>query len=123
MVSKHPFRTLLAATALSALAWPVTARAEARSFEVTASKYQFEPAVLTVDQGDHVTITLKSSDRSHGFAIKEFGVKTDIPAGGGTVSVEFVADKPGTFVFSCSKYCGSGHGRMKGQLVVKAKGQ
>ena len=114
---------LLGGGALIALAWTTTAGAESRSFEVTASKYKFEPSVLTVDQGDHVTITLKSADRTHGFAIKEYGVKTEIPDGGRTVSVEFVADKPGTFTFSCSKFCGMGHSRMKGQLIVKPKAQ
>lgn len=123
MAEKHPSRALLVGAALIALAGTTTAGAESRSFEVTASKYKFEPSVLTVDQGDHVTVTLKSADRTHGFAIKEYGVKTDIPDGGRTVSVEFVADKPGTFTIACSKWCGFGHGRMKAQLVVRPKAQ
>jgi heme/copper-type cytochrome/quinol oxidase subunit 2 len=108
---------------LGLLLWVPAASAESRSFEVTASKYKFEPEVLTVDQGDDVTITLKSSDRSHGFEIKEYNVKTEIPEGGGTVKVQFVADKPGTFTFRCSKFCGLGHGKMKGRLIVTPKVQ
>ena len=38
---------------------------------------------------------------------------------GKTVSVEFVADKQGTFSFFCNVFCGSGHGNMKGTLIVK----
>lgn len=106
-----------------ALAWTTPAGAETRSFEVTASKYQFEPAELTVDQGDQVSITIKSADRTHGFEIKGYGVKTDVPDGGRAVTVEFTADKPGTFTISCSKWCGSGHGRMKGRLIVKPRAQ
>jgi nitrite reductase (NO-forming)/hydroxylamine reductase len=34
------------------------------------------------------------------------------------VSVLFVADKPGRFLIECSEYCGSGHKRMRGELVV-----
>jgi heme/copper-type cytochrome/quinol oxidase subunit 2 len=35
------------------------------------------------------------------------------------VTVRFVADKAGTFEIACSEYCGKGHKKMKGQLVVK----
>ncbi len=38
---------------------------------------------------------------------------------GETTLVEFIADKVGEFDFACSVFCGSGHGRMKGKLVVK----
>jgi heme/copper-type cytochrome/quinol oxidase subunit 2 len=44
-----------------------------------------------------------------------------IPEGSDEVTVEFVADKPGAFSFACAEYCGSGHGRMKGRLVVNPK--
>jgi cytochrome c oxidase subunit 2 len=37
------------------------------------------------------------------------------------VTVEFVADKAGTFTFSCSVYCGKGHRGMKGELVVSPR--
>ena len=31
---------------------------------------------------------------------------------------EFTADKPGTFPFECWIFCGMGHGKMKGELIV-----
>jgi len=34
------------------------------------------------------------------------------------VVVEFVADEKGSFEFSCSVYCGEGHGSMDGKLIV-----
>jgi cytochrome c oxidase subunit II len=76
-----------------------------------------------VTQGDHVRLRLRSADRSHAFAIKAFQVKALIPNGGETVTVEFVADQAGTFPFTCSEYCGTGHSRMKGTLVVTGVGQ
>ena len=94
-----------------------------KSFEITASRFQYEPSSLEVQVGDPVKITLKSADGTHGFAIKEFKVKTTIPKGGEPVTVEFVADKAGTYKFACSEYCGSGHRNMKGTLVVAPRAQ
>ncbi len=51
--------------------------------------------------------------------IKAYGVKVAIPKGGESVGVSFLASRPGTFPFECSEYCGSGHKRMKGELVVE----
>ena len=96
---------------------------DVKTIDVTASKFQFEPATISVAQGDSVRLRLHSADRSHAFAIKAFRVKALIPKGGETVTVEFVADQPGTFAFTCSEYCGTGHSGMKGRLVVLPKGK
>ena len=95
--------------------------APVRTFEVTASKYRFEPARIEVTEGDTVRLVLHSTDTTHGIGIKEFKVDTRIPKGGEPVTVEFVADKVGTFEFKCSHFCGLGHGHMKGELVVAAR--
>ena len=89
-----------------------------RAFEMTASRFKFEPAMLQVSEGDRVRLTLRSMDTEHGLEIKKLKVKVAVPKGGDPVTVEFLADKPGTYDFKCSEYCGSGHGRMKGQIVV-----
>jgi cytochrome c oxidase subunit 2 len=92
-------------------------------FEVTASRYAFDPARIEVKQGDVVELVLRSADTDHGLAIKAYGVKVAIPKGGESVGVAFVASHVGTFPIECSEYCGSGHKRMKGELVVTEKGQ
>jgi cytochrome c oxidase subunit 2 len=89
-----------------------------RAIEMIASRFQFEPATLQVTEGDRVRLTLRSTDTDHGFSIRKLNVKVAVPKGGEPVTVEFVADSAGTYEFKCSEYCGSGHGRMKGQLVV-----
>jgi cytochrome c oxidase subunit 2 len=94
-----------------------------RSFEIVATQFQFQPASIEVSQGDEVALLLRSGDVEHGFALKPYGVKVKLPKGGAPVTVRFVADKPGSFVFSCSSYCGPGHSRMKGKLVVKPRTQ
>ena len=95
--------------------------ASVKELTITAKRFSFEPSIITVNKGDKVRLTLISSDTSHGIAISEF--KVDLRAGAGeTKSVEFVADKEGTFDFACSVYCGEGHIGMSGKLVVKGSG-
>jgi cytochrome c oxidase subunit 2 len=87
-------------------------------FEVTASRYKFDPARIEVRQGEVVDLALRSADTDHGLAIGAYAVKVAIPKGGEIVGVSFVASRAGTFPIECSEYCGSGHKRMKGELVV-----
>ncbi|MEM2138343.1 MAG: cupredoxin domain-containing protein [Candidatus Anstonellaceae archaeon] len=95
--------------------------ASLKEFTITASRFKFEPSTITVNKGDRVRLTLRNSDVSHGIAISEFNV--DLRAGAGeTKSIEFLADKEGTFNFFCSIYCGDGHPEMSGKLVVKGSG-
>ena len=54
-------------------------------FEVTASRYAFEPARVEVRQGDVVELVLRSADTEHGLAIKAYAVKVAIPKGGESV--------------------------------------
>jgi cytochrome c oxidase subunit II len=108
---------LLTASAVS------SAAGTAQRFEVTASRYKFEPARIEVRQGDVVELVLRSADTDHGVAIKAYAVKVAIPKGGDTVGVSFVASRAGTFPIECSEYCGSGHKRMKGELVVTERSQ
>jgi cytochrome c oxidase subunit II len=96
---------------------------ETRRFEITASRFQFVPARIEVRQGDVVDLALRSADTDHGFAIEAYAVKVAIPKGGETVGVAFVARRAGTFPIECSEYCGSGHKRMKGELVVTERAQ
>ena len=102
----------------------VSSAAEAaQRFEVTASRYAFDPARIEVRLGDVVELVLRSADTDHGLAIKAYAVKVAIPKGGETVGVSFVASRVGTFPIECSEYCGSGHKRMKGELVITEKSQ
>jgi len=112
---------LIAATGLLLLAGPVRGAVDqAREIEVVARRFAFEPAVIEVERGERVRLVLHSEDVTHGLEIDGYGVKVEIPRGGERVSVEFVAERSGTFRFRCTEYCGSGHRRMRGELVVRA---
>ena len=127
-MKRHVIILLLALCATAAGAWARQVKGagdveEAKTIDVIASRFQFEPATITVAQGDSVRLRLHSADRTHGFAIKAFRVKALIPKVGEAVTVEFVADQAGTFDFTCSEYCGIGHAAMKGRLVVLPRGK
>jgi len=80
-----------------------------------------EKPVIKVHKGDRVVFKLKSSDVIHGFSLKDAGIIiTDGIHPGKVVLVSFIADKVGTFTFSCNAICGKNHEKMQGTLIVKA---
>ena len=80
-----------------------------------------EKPILEVSQGDLVVFKLTSSDVVHGFSLKDFDVfLTDGIEPGKSTYVTFIADKIGTFTFTCNAVCGDMHQNMQGTLVVKA---
>jgi cytochrome c oxidase subunit II len=85
---------------------------------LTAKKYSFDPATIYVRFNDRVRIVATAVDVTHGFSLSAFGVRQELPPGKRKV-IEFKANKRGVFVFECFVYCGSGHSRMKGKLVVE----
>ena len=80
-----------------------------------------EKPVIEVHKGDRVVLKLKSSDVIHGFSLKDAGIIiTDGIHPGKVVLVSFIADKVGTFTFSCNAICGKNHENMQGTLMVRA---
>ena len=88
-----------------------------KDFTVTGENFSFSPATLTVQKGDHVKITFINSGGTHDLRIDEFNAKTYLLKSGEQATVEFTADKTGTFEY----YCSVGNHRamgMKGTLTV-----
>ena len=92
--------------------------AEAKTFEIEAKKYEFIPEKIEVNQGDKVTLKVTAMDTDHGLGIEKYDIDQVLPEGQ-TVTIEFIADKKGSFTIKCTKFCGWGHFGMKGELVVK----
>lgn len=92
--------------------------AKVNLIRMTARKYQFDPSVITVRKGDHIKLIITALDHDHGLEIAGYGIKQKLKKGI-PMTVEFTADKAGTFEFHCSQFCGLGHRRMKGKLVVQ----
>ncbi len=98
---------------------PSTSSAEGiKEFSLIAKKFDFVPNEIHVKKGDQVRLKLKSIDVQHGFRLADFGVEVTLDPNQEKV-VEFTADKAGTFDFSCSIYCGTGHSNMRGLLFVE----
>lgn len=83
-------------------------------FNVTAQKFRFDPAEIRVNKGENVIINITGIDATHVFAITEYGINKMI-SHGKTEQVRFVADKAGTFAYTCTI---PGHQDMKGSLIV-----
>lgn len=98
---------------------PAPADAPVKEIEVSAKKYEFAPDVIEAPVNSVIRIKLKSTDKEHGFEMKDFKNSCVKFKPGEPATVEIYADKAGEYEFHCCKVCGLGHGRMKGKLVVK----
>ncbi len=110
--------TLLVAAAAMFAPIPLpAAAAQARTIDVDARQFAFEPAQLLVQRGDTVTIHFQSLDAAHGLFIDGYGVDLHAEPGK-SAELTFVADQPGKFKIRCSIPCGVLHPFMTGELQV-----
>jgi len=133
--------TVLVGLAVAASSWEVFARGTAgqsaapRVIEISAKKYEFDPAEIKVKKGEKVELKVHSVDETHGVKLTLYpegakdkgapGLVFDQPAENGKVTkgvdqvLDFTAQQEGTYDFVCAKVCGLGHGKMKGKLIVE----
>jgi heme/copper-type cytochrome/quinol oxidase subunit 2 len=102
---------------LTANAGNLGQRQSVRNITIDARQFAFEPSTLTVNQGDRVRIQVVSGDVTHGFYLDSYDVMT-VAQPGRPGTVEFVADRAGTFRFRCSTTCGPLHPFMIGELTI-----
>lgn len=89
-----------------------------KEINITGDNFFFAPSGVTVKKGDTVKITFKNSNGTHDLRIDEFNVATRVLKSGESDTVQFVADKVGTFDY----YCAIGSHRamgMEGQLKIE----
>lgn len=91
---------------------------ETHDIQMTCKKYAFSPDPIRVKKGEHVRLIITATDRDHGIKLEAFHVEQKLKKGVPT-TVEFTADRVGSFPFKCSVFCGMGHGGMKGTLIVE----
>ena len=103
--------------------------------EMTAKKYGYSPDEIRVKKGTRVQLKIRATDRTHGFKIRLYPEGTPEKGEHGLQMkdnhnefkleqnqeriIEFVAVRPGTFVFRCSVFCGMGHRGMNGKVIVE----
>ena len=111
------------------------ADANTNTVEISAKKYDFSPSEIRVAKGTHVELKVHSVDDTHGVKLDVYpegakdrgapGLVFDHPDQNGKVSkgtdqvLDFVAQTPGSYDFKCAKFCGFGHDKMKGKLIVE----
>lgn len=83
-----------------------------REITIKAQRFSFAPGTIRVKQGERVKLSITNTDTTHGISLPDFNAE-------GRDSLEFTADKKGTFTFYCANYCGSGHSDMRGTLIVE----
>ena len=118
-------RTVVGCLLLTSLATPVAGQpatasgtGEIHTIEVVAGRYSFAPDTIEIDEGERVRLLARSVDVAHGLAIDALGVDVEIPADGRTVTIDLGTPPAGSYGFTCSVFCGTGHGRMTGTLIV-----
>ncbi|HSE64644.1 MAG TPA: cupredoxin domain-containing protein [Thermoanaerobaculia bacterium] len=112
--------TLVLSLLLLAIGFPAAPASaeEPRKIEVVAKKFAFEPSRIEVRAGEPVEITFRSLDTKHGFACKQLGLEKVVFTKDEPATVRFTPEKAGTYPFKCARFCGLGHGKMKGEIVV-----
>jgi len=92
---------------------------------MTAIRSHFDPEHIEVKQGDQVTVYItnleRTVDATHGFAVPGYNIAASIEPGE-TVTVKFMADKPGVYPFYCLEFCSALHLEMTGYLLVEPPG-
>jgi cytochrome c oxidase subunit 2 len=105
-----------------------------RIIGVTAKDFDFEPAVIHMKVDERVELDVTSLDKTHGIRISTFpdGARVNTAPGlsfangedcwklkkGEMVEIGVVPTEPGAYTFTCCKLCGSGHKKMRGQIIV-----
>ena len=103
--------------------------------EMTAKKYEYSPDEIRVKKGTRVQLKIRALDRTHGFKIRlypegapekgEPGLRMTENQNNFKLEenqervIEFVAERPGTYTFRCSVFCGMGHRGMTGKIIVE----
>ncbi len=78
----------------------------------------WNPDLIKAQVGKPLHLRLTSDDVVHGFAVGQMEMEgVDVLPGKVTdVTVKF--DKPGTYTFFCTRWCGVNHWRMRGTIEV-----
>jgi heme/copper-type cytochrome/quinol oxidase subunit 2 len=106
----------------------------AQIVELKAKKYEYLGSPVHVKAGAKVQLKITALDHDHGFKVTTIpngagssgkpGLVFDSPQDcwqikkGETITIEFLAQTPGTYSFKCCHVCGMGHRGMKSEIIV-----
>ena len=78
----------------------------------------WSPDVLQATVGEPLVLHLTSDDVTHGFAIAGMPMQSVDVLPGKVTDVTLNFDKPGTYTFYCTRWCGINHWKMRGAIEV-----
>ncbi len=88
----------------------------------TVVRSHYTPEHVEVQEGDHViwhfTSIERQRDATHGFALSGYNINLSLEPGEAQ-TIEFDANKAGTFSFYCTEFCSALHLEMIGYFLVK----
>ena len=106
-----------------------TSNGKIKDINMKAESWRFTPNIIEVNKGDLVRLHFTTAQdevalyNGHGFGIEGYNVNAFLLKGT-QQTVEFIADKPGTFAFRCTSFCSApeaaleNHFNMVGKLIV-----
>ncbi|GEM_PF-1402390 len=86
---------------------------------IRALQSGYEPKTVYLTAGVPAHFRLISEDVTHGFAVDGLDVRVDDLLPGHAVDITFTPREAGTYDFTCTRYCGTNHGLMFGQIIVR----
>lgn len=95
-----------------------TAVSSVKTFTVTGKSFSFSVSQITVNKGDTVKIIFQNTEGNHDWVVDEFNAHTKVISAGQSDTIQFIADKTGTFQYYCSVGAHRQLG-MVGNLIVK----
>ena len=78
----------------------------------------WSPVELSAAVGEPLNLRLVSDDVVHGFAVGKTDIQPVDLIPGQVTEVSLQFDKPGTYTFYCTKWCGPNHWRMRGTIEI-----
>jgi plastocyanin len=106
-----------------------TSAGKVKDITMKAESWRFTPNIIEANKGDLVRLHFTTAQdevalyNGHGFGIEGYNVNAFLLKGT-QQTVEFIADKPGTFTFRCTSFCSApeaaleNHFNMVGKLIV-----
>jgi mono/diheme cytochrome c family protein len=76
------------------------------------------PDLLQAEVGTPLHLKLTSDDVVHGFAVGKMDIPELTIEPGKVTDLTLIFDKPGTYTFYCTRWCGVNHWRMRGTIEV-----
>jgi cytochrome c oxidase subunit 2 len=81
----------------------VSAHDEQKQIEVTAKRFAYERAEITVKKGAPVVLVIKSADVAHGLRFRKLNLNAKIDKGS-NAELKFTPDKRGDFVSATAQF-------------------